>query len=274
MIRRWYVVVATTAVLALVVSTFAAAASASAPKKATSTLRAGASLLSGSVLRSPNGRFTATMRGDGRLVLKHGKTYLWSSRIRGEHPRLKLRASGNLAITSGSHLIWSSGTAGSRAAKLVLRNDGVLTLRSSGGTVWTNRLGNTCRTDGRTGKRVTIDLSKQFARLCSNTQQVLTTAITSGATAYGNGTPTGTWHLQGKQRDRYLYPAAGGAYYVHYWMPYDGDYGMHDSSWQRFAYGSAKYRTQGSHGCVHFPHAAIAWMYAWAPIGTTVSIHS
>lgn len=103
---------------------------------------------------------------------------------------------------------------------------------------------------------------------------MLTTRITSGATALGDGTPTGTWRLQAKQRDTYLYPAAGGKYYVHYWMPYDGAYGMHDSSWQKFAYGSSEYRTQGSHGCVHLPRAAIAFMFGWAPIGTTVTIHA
>jgi lipoprotein-anchoring transpeptidase ErfK/SrfK len=110
--------------------------------------------------------------------------------------------------------------------------------------------------------------------LCNADNQLLTTRITSGATALGDGTPTGTWHLQGKQRDTYLYPAAGGAYYVHYWMPYDGAYGMHDSPWQTFPYGSQKYRTEGSHGCVHFPRAAIAWMFRWARIGTTVQIRA
>lgn len=273
MIRRLCVFGAATAASALVISGLATPAAATAPTPAGS-LHVGSSLGAGAALRSPDGAYTATVLRDGRLVLKHRTKWLWSSGARGAHPRLKLRASGNLAITSGSRLIWSSGTAGSRASKLVLGNNGVLSLRSSGGTAWTNRLGNTCRTDGHSGKRVTIDLSTQFARLCSNSQQVLATSITSGATAYGDGTPTGTWQLQSKQRDRYLYPAAGGAYYVHYWMPYDGAYGMHDSSWQNFPYGSAKYRTDGSHGCVHFPRAAIAWMYAWAPIGTTVRIRA
>jgi hypothetical protein len=55
-----------------------------------------------------------------------------------------------------------------------------------------------------------------------------------------------------------LRPAAGGAYPVRYWVPYDGAYGIHDSSWQRFPYSCPLYRTQGSHGCVHLPGATMA----------------
>jgi lipoprotein-anchoring transpeptidase ErfK/SrfK len=49
---------------------------------------------------------------------------------------------------------------------------------------------------------------------------------------------------------------------------------MHDSSWQHFPYGSPRYRTRGSHGCVHFPIAAITWMYRWIGIGTVVQVRA
>jgi hypothetical protein len=256
--------------VALVASAVAAPASAAAPH----SLQSGSSLGPGTTLISPNGRYLASIDPSGRLVVKRGSTVVWHTRPgSGAHPRLRVRQSGNVTLMAGSHLLWSSGTGGSHATSLALRNDGVLALRSSGGRVWSSDRGNMCRADGDSGRRVDINLTKQFARLCSGDRQLLTTPITSGASSLGTGTPTGTWHLQSKQRDRYLYPAAGGAYYVHYWMPYDGAYGMHDSSWQNFPYGSDRYRTEGSHGCVHFPHAAIAWMFAWAPIGTTVRIH-
>lgn len=226
-------------------------------------------------LRSRNGRFTARVTSSGRLVVSRARHVVWHTHgPSGQHARLRLHRSGNLILASGSRVWWSTGTRGSRATRLLLTNSGRLQLGSSAGRVWTSGVGNLCRGNAHRGKRVDIDLSKQFAKLCAGDQQILTTYITSGATALGDGTPTGTWHLQGKQRNRYLYPAAGGAYYVHYWMPYDGDYGMHDSSWQKFPYGSPKYRRHGSHGCVHFPRAAIARMFQWAPIGTTVHIHS
>jgi lipoprotein-anchoring transpeptidase ErfK/SrfK len=96
--------------------------------------------------------------------------------------------------------------------------------------------------------------------------------VTSGATAVGDGTPTGSWTIYAKVRDTHLYPAGGGVYYVHYWMPYSGPYGLHDAPWQTFAYGSALYRTQGSHGCIHLPEATMKWFYAWAPVGTRVTV--
>ena len=43
-----------------------------------------------------------------------------------------------------------------------------------------------------------------------------------------------------------------------YWIPFDAPlFGFHDSSWQKMPYGSQKYRTKGSHGCIHMPLAAI-----------------
>jgi hypothetical protein len=211
------------------------------------------------------------VRQGGHVVLSRGSRVLWSTPGTGAHPRLVLRPHGDLVVMSGRRILWSSRTAGSGARRLVLGNSGELALRSPGGTVWSTRVGNACPAGGR-GQRVTIDLSRQFAWLCAGSRQVLTTAITSGASALGNATPTGTWAVQAKQRERYLYPAAGGAYYVHYWIPYDGAYGMHDSSWQDFPYGSPLYRTRGSHGCVHFPLAAIRWMYGWLRVGTAVRI--
>ena len=49
---------------------------------------------------------------------------------------------------------------------------------------------------------------------------------------------------------------------------------MHDSPWQNFAYGSALYKTRGSHGCTHVPGAMMAWFYSWARVGTRVMIHT
>jgi hypothetical protein len=253
-----------------------AAPAAAAPPA--NTLAVGSALSGPARLQSANGRYGAQLRKDGTfVVVRHtarGAHPLWRTPAAGRGARVTLRGSGNLALTAAGRLVWSSGTAGSGASRLVLGNDGVLALRNQGGTVWSTTTGNACRREHRSGKRVVVDLSRQSARLCSGKNQVLTTPITSGATALGAGTPKGTWHLQAKVRNTTLFPAAGGAYPVDFWMPYNGAYGMHDSSWQTFPYGSPKYRTQGSHGCVHFPHAAIAWMFRWAPIGTTVQIRS
>lgn len=116
---------------------------------------------------------------------------------------------------------------------------------------------------------VLVDLSRQHAWMCDGQRQVYTTAVTSGASAQGNGTPLGSWRVQAKQRDRYL---VGPGYrdYVRFWVPFNGDYGLHDASWQTMRFGSSSYVTQGSHGCVHLPTPAMRWLYAWARVGETV----
>ncbi len=120
-------------------------------------------------------------------------------------------------------------------------------------------------------KLVLISISRQHLWGCNGSSQVYETAVTTGAYLAGHATPTGTWHIYSKSRNLYL-TGPGYKYFVNYWMPFYADYGFHDSSWQTFAYGSPQYASDGSHGCVHLPASAAAWMYDWAPVGTTVTI--
>ena len=39
---------------------------------------------------------------------------------------------------------------------------------------------------------------------------------------------------------------------VSYWMPFNGNIGMHDAGW-RGSFGGTIYQTSGSHGCVNLP---------------------
>jgi lipoprotein-anchoring transpeptidase ErfK/SrfK len=240
---------------------------------AVTSVPAGHVLPSGGTLVSPNHRFRAyVIRSSGRLVILDAKNH-WHWRTpatrRGAH--LSVGTDGSLALRTNRRL-WTASTTGSgRHNVLRLSNSGELQLTAGTLSVWTDRSGNGCA--GAHGRTFVVDLSRQRAWVCSGALQQRTTFITSGATARGDGTPTGTWHIQAKSRNTTLYPADGGAYHVHYWMPYDGAYGIHDSPWQHFAYGSAAYRTKGSHGCVHVPGAMMAWLYHWAKIGTTVHVH-
>lgn len=116
---------------------------------------------------------------------------------------------------------------------------------------------------------VVVSIGLQHAWMCEGGRQVASTPVTTGDVAAGDATPTGTWLVQDKQTDRYL---VGPGYrdYVHFWVPFNGDFGFHDAPWQTFPFGSADYRTEGSHGCVHLPAAAMAWLYGWARVGSTV----
>ena len=43
---------------------------------------------------------------------------------------------------------------------------------------------------------------------------------------------------------------------VSFWLPFNGDVGIHDASW-RSEFGGSIYKTRGSHGCVNTPYSAM-----------------
>ena len=239
-----------------------------------SVLHAGDTLRPGARLVSPHGAAYAIVTRSGRLAVDRADGQrVWATAPRNAaSPRLYVGGRGDVVLADGTRRLWSTGTAGSgRADTLRLTDAGTLVLRAGRLPVWSSRTGNLCRAGGP--KRLVVDLSRQLMAACVSTRQVRATPVTSGAVDLGRGTPTGTYRVQGHTRDTTLYPAAGGAYPVKYWMPYDGAYGMHDSPWQHFPYGSRRYRTEGSHGCVHVPPAMMAWVFRWAVTGTQVTIH-
>lgn len=120
-------------------------------------------------------------------------------------------------------------------------------------------------------ERILVSISKQRAWMCSRNHEVRTSAVTTGEVVNGDATPTGTWEIYAKQTNRYL-NGPGYHDYVRYWMPFHGDFGFHDASWQKMSFGSADYRTRGSHGCVHLPTNVMAWLYSWASVGATVTV--
>jgi L,D-transpeptidase-like protein len=267
---RTFVCAASAATVVVLVAA-ATTSTAAAATPTGSVLGPGRGLTAGHVLRSGDGRSVLSITGQGRAELTRNGRLIWATRTAGAGAALRVAASGNVALARSGRTVWQTNTRGAGRTRLVVGKSG-LTLTSGAGTIWSTRLGNSCR-HARQRHKVVVDLSRQRAWLCAKGQQVLTTSVTTGATRHGDGTPTGTWKVYAKVRNTTLRPAGGGAYHVHYWMPYHGAYGMHDSPWQHFAYGSRLYRTRGSHGCVHFPAAAMRRLFHWAPRGTTVSIH-
>ena len=118
-----------------------------------------------------------------------------------------------------------------------------------------------------------VSLAVQHAWLCHRGHTVRSFPITSGRTTADSRTPTGRFRIQGRNRNSVLTLASGRQYDVKYWIPFEGsEYGFHDASWQKIPFGSPRWRTQGSHGCVHMPVRAIRQLFGWAAYGTPVIV--
>ncbi len=118
---------------------------------------------------------------------------------------------------------------------------------------------------------IDINISTQKLTYYVNGTPSLVSDIVTGNTSRHHDTPLGTYQIYGKQLGRTLRGANYSAY-VNYWMPFTGNYGLHDASW-RSSFGGTIYQRDGSHGCVNMPKATAAALYATAPVGTVVSIH-
>jgi hypothetical protein len=238
----------------------------------TNTATVGTSLAAGSQLTSASRAYETVVQHDGNVVTYGPRGVVWNTATHGTAVRLAVQHDGNVVVYAGSRAVWNSRTSQSGASnRLTLTNSGVLELIGKYGIVWSSRIGNRCGSNGA-ARAVLVSVHDQLAGFCEGSRQVLTSPVTTGASALGDGTPLGSWAVYAKVRDTWLYPAGGGAYFVHYWMPYSGAYGVHDSPWQSFAYGSQQYVTRGSHGCIHLPGSVMAWFYGWAPVGTAVRV--
>jgi lipoprotein-anchoring transpeptidase ErfK/SrfK len=137
-----------------------------------------------------------------------------------------------------------------------------------------------CRHTAPATKHIYVSIRAQHLWACSGRTLVLDGAVTTGASALTNvhdATPVGTSRITNKVRNTVLSGSdVNGPWndHVAYWMPFTGGIGFHNSPWQTFPLGSSLYKTKGSHGCVHMSLHDVAALYAWAPIGTLVTVRA
>lgn len=113
---------------------------------------------------------------------------------------------------------------------------------------------------------VEIDLSNQHLYVFQNGAIVLETDFVSGnMSKSGCMTPPGVFGLTYKTRNAVL---RGEDYEtpVNYWMPFNGNVGMHDATW-RYKFGGDIYLTNGSHGCINLPLDMAAQIYEYVSTG-------
>lgn len=116
---------------------------------------------------------------------------------------------------------------------------------------------------------VEIDLSYQHLYLFWDGEIVLETDFVSGdMSRSGRMTPPGVFGLTYKTKNAVL---KGDDYEtpVNYWMPFNGNIGMHDATW-RSSFGGDIYLTNGSHGCINLPLRMAAQIYEYVDTGFPV----
>ena len=126
---------------------------------------------------------------------------------------------------------------------------------------------------------VEIDISSQHVYFYQDGNCVWDSkCVTGTATDPDRATPTGVFALKYKQRDRVLRgrinPQTGKPSYespVAYWMPFNGNIGLHDANW-RSSFGGNIYLKSGSHGCINLPTKNAKTLYELITPGTVVVV--
>ncbi len=126
---------------------------------------------------------------------------------------------------------------------------------------------------------VEIDISSQHVYFYQDGNCVWDSkCVTGTATDPDRATPTGVFALKYKQRDRVLRgrinPQTGKPSYespVAYWMPFNGNIGLHDANW-RSSFGGNIYLKSGSHGCINLPPKNAKTLYDLITPGTVIVV--
>lgn len=98
---------------------------------------------------------------------------------------------------------------------------------------------------------VEVNITNQHLWFYKNGKLITQGDVVTGDSSKGYSTNLGTYALNYKQKEATLigpnYEAK-----VTYWMPFNGNIGIHDASW-RYSFGGEIYKGNGTHGCVNSP---------------------
>lgn len=120
---------------------------------------------------------------------------------------------------------------------------------------------------------VEICIEKQTMWCFKDGQLVVETPVVTGNSSKGNDTPSGcVWAIDGKKKDAIL-EGEGYSSPVTYWLPFNGNVGIHDADTWRSEYGGEIYKTGGSHGCVNTPYKNAEKIFNAVEIGTPVIVY-
>ena len=93
-------------------------------------------------------------------------------------------------------------------------------------------------------------------------------SVVTGNPSKGYSTTLGTYMINYKQKGATL-KGPGYEAKVTYWLPFNGNIGIHDASW-RYSFGYNIYKNDGTHGCVNSPLSLAKKIYENIEPGTPV----
>lgn len=100
---------------------------------------------------------------------------------------------------------------------------------------------------------IEISISQQRMWFYKDGVELVNTSVVTGNPNMGNATPAGgVWAIDAKIKGKIL---EGEDYKqpVEYWLPFNGNVGIHDAGHFRDEFGGQIYLTSGSHGCINTP---------------------
>lgn len=118
---------------------------------------------------------------------------------------------------------------------------------------------------------VEVDIEEQHVYVYIDGELVLDSPCVTGDVRRDRLTPTGTFYIEYKQRNRTL-RGEDYATPVSYWMHFYNHCGFHDANWRR-KFGEDIYINDGSHGCVNMPPAKAKEMYELVYKGMPVIVY-
>lgn len=115
---------------------------------------------------------------------------------------------------------------------------------------------------------VEINITRQHLWFYKNGKLITQGSVVTGNPNRGNSTKLGIYMLNYKEKGSTLrghdYEAE-----VTYWMPFNGNIGIHDASW-RYSFGGQIYKNNGTHGCVNAPIYLAKTIYENIEPGTPI----
>lgn len=119
---------------------------------------------------------------------------------------------------------------------------------------------------------VEVNITRQHVWFYKEGKLIVQGDVVTGCQSKNTPTYLGVYSLNYKQKDATL-KGAGYSSDVSYWMPFNGNIGLHDASW-RSSFGGNVYKTNGTHGCVNMPKYVAKAIYENIDAGTPVICYS